>query len=225
MRRTLRSPRRYRYPSWLSSLSTGYHRRETAALRVSVGVLYLWFGALKFFPSLSPAQDIATLVMRVITFDMVPTHVSQPCLALMEVLVGIGLITGRLLPLTLAVFFVHMAGVFATLVIVPGQVWRYPLVPSMEGQYIIKNLVLVAACLSVATAAVRGDREPGSGRPRDELSADPAAVPVSPSSYCPSCLTAAGGPATRSEPSPAGHASGHPAAGRYGSDVPLRSSH
>ncbi|MER6995718.1 DoxX family protein [Streptomyces sp. NPDC000410] len=160
MRRTLRPPRPLRHRRrWLSSFSAGYRRRETAALRVSVGVLYLWFGVLKLIPGLSPAQDIATHAMSVMTFHMVPPSVSQPLLAAMEVLIGVGLITGRLLPLTLAVFFVHMAGVFATLAILPGEVWQHPFVPSMEGQYIIKNLVLVAACLSVATAAVRGGAE------------------------------------------------------------------
>ncbi|MET9440500.1 DoxX family protein [Streptomyces sp. NPDC006610] len=151
-----RTPRRgLPHPSRLASLAAGYQRRETAVLRVSVGVLYVWFGVLKFFPALSPAQDIATLVMSVLTHGMVPAEVSRPCLALMEVLIGVGLITGRLPALVLGTFFVHMAGVFATLVIVPAQVWSHPLIPSLEGQYIIKNLVLVAACLSVAAAAAR----------------------------------------------------------------------
>lgn len=49
-------------------------------------------------------------------------------------------------------FFVHVAGVFATLLIMPGEVWLHaPLVPTMEGQYILKNIVLVVACMAVAT--------------------------------------------------------------------------
>ncbi|MFD6892566.1 DoxX family protein [Streptomyces sp. NPDC059957] len=142
--------------SWLPGLVSRYRCRETAALRVSVGLLYLWFGVLKFLPGVSPAQDIATRAMGVMTFDSVPADVSQPLLAVMEVMIGLGLVTGRLLPLTLGVFFVHMAGVFATLAILPGEVWKHPFVPSMEGQYILKNLVLVAACMSVATARFRG---------------------------------------------------------------------
>jgi uncharacterized membrane protein YphA (DoxX/SURF4 family) len=161
-------------------------------LRVSVGVLYVWFGVLKFVPSLSPAQDIATQVMGVISFGLVPPGVSQPALALMEVLIGTGLITGKLLRLSLAVFFAHMAGVFATLVIVPGEVWRYPFVPSMEGQYIIKNLVLVAACLSVAAAALRGTRSPSGDAQPDALPLAADAV-AGPPSFCPSCLLTEGG--------------------------------
>ncbi len=144
---------------------------------MSVGLLYLWFGVLKFLPGMSPAQDIATRAMDVMTFDTVPAAVSQPLLAAMEVLIGLGLVTGRLLPLTLGVFFAHMAGVFATLVILPGEVWRYPLVPSMEGQYILKNLVLVAACLSVATATARTTEPRGEIRAESDgkgLARDPA---------------------------------------------------
>ncbi|MFD6892820.1 hypothetical protein [Streptomyces sp. NPDC059957] len=125
---------------------------------MSVGLLYLWFGVLKFVPGMSPAQDIATHATNVMTFGTVPATVSQPALAAMEVLIGLGLVTGRLLPLTLGIFFVHMVGVFATLVILPTKVWTYPFVPSIEGQYILKNLVLVAACLSVAAATARDTR-------------------------------------------------------------------
>lgn len=144
-----------------------------------MGLLYLWFGVLKFLPGMSPAQDIATRAMGVMTFGTVPAAVSQPLLAVMEVLIGLGLVSGRLLPLTLGVFFAHMAGVFTTLIILPGEVWKYPLVPSMEGQYILKNLVLVAACLSVATATARST-EPRNETPAESCSKALAREPVEP---------------------------------------------
>ncbi len=118
---------------WLSAFCTAYQRREITVLRVSVGILYLWFGILKFIPALSPAEDIATVVMGIMTFDAVPTEVTAPLLALMEVLIGIGLVTGRLLRLTLVTFFVHMAGVFVTLAIVPGAVWSHPSCRRLRG--------------------------------------------------------------------------------------------
>ncbi|MFE4973619.1 DoxX family protein [Kitasatospora sp. NPDC056651] len=135
------------------AFSRGYRRVAPAVLRISVGLVYLWFGLLKFVPGASPAEDLATRCMSVMTFDLVPPGVSRPLLALMEVLIGAGLVTGLLLPLTLAVFFVHMAGVFATLALLPDDVWvdGVPPVPTMDGQYILKNIVLIAACLTVAT--------------------------------------------------------------------------
>ncbi|MFB7470185.1 hypothetical protein [Kitasatospora sp. NPDC056184] len=130
-----------------------YRRVAPGVLRVSVGVLYLWFGLPKFFSGASPAEDLATRCMSLMTFDAVPPGVSRFLLALMEVSIGFGLVTGVLLRLTLAVFFVHMTGVFATLVLLPNDVWAHgvPPVPTLEGQYILKNLVLIAACLTVAT--------------------------------------------------------------------------
>ncbi|MFE7192615.1 DoxX family protein [Kitasatospora sp. NPDC057541] len=130
-----------------------YRRVAPGVLRVSVGVLYLWFGLPKFFPGTSPAEDLATRCMSLMTFDAVPPDVSRFLLALMEVAIGLGLVTGLLRRLTLTVFFVHMTGVFATLVLLPNDVWAHgvPPVPTLEGQYILKNIVLIAACLTVAT--------------------------------------------------------------------------
>ncbi|MEU3567314.1 DoxX family protein [Kitasatospora sp. NPDC036755] len=142
--------------------SRGYRRVAPVALRVSVGVVYLWFGVLKFVPGGSPAEDLATRCMSLMTFDLVPPGVSRPLLALMEVAIGAGLVTGVLFRVVLAVFLVHMTGVFATLVLLPDEVWLHgvPPVPTLEGQYILKNVVLIAACLAVAA---RGEEraEPG----------------------------------------------------------------
>ncbi|MFJ6620331.1 DoxX family protein [Kitasatospora sp. NPDC091335] len=136
-----------------AEFSRGYRRVAPGVLRASVGVVYLWFGVLKFLPGASPAEDLATRCMSLLTFDLVPPGVSRPLLALMEVAIGAGLVTGLLLRVVLAVFFVHMAGVFATLVLLPDDVWVHgvPPVPTLEGQYILKNVVLIAACLTVAT--------------------------------------------------------------------------
>ncbi|GAA1946138.1 DoxX family protein [Streptomyces durmitorensis] len=143
---------RRRHKARLAAWAAAYQRHSLTFLRASVGLLYLWFGVLKFIASMSPAQDIATHAMSVMTFGAVPGQVSGPLLALMEVLIGVGLVTGRLPRLAMGVFFVHMAGVFATLLIMPGEVWLHaPLVPTMEGQYILKNIVLVVACMAVAT--------------------------------------------------------------------------
>ena len=63
-------------------------------LRVSVGIVFLWFGVLKFFPNLSPAQDLATHTISVLTFGIVPPNISLPVLAAWEVVIGLGLISG-----------------------------------------------------------------------------------------------------------------------------------
>ena len=70
----------------------------------------LLFGVLKFFPDLSPAQDLATRTIEVLTFGLVKPSLSLPVLALWECVIGLGLITGRFMRVILLLLFVQMAG-------------------------------------------------------------------------------------------------------------------
>ncbi|MFE9660784.1 MULTISPECIES: DoxX family protein [unclassified Streptomyces] len=146
-------PRAQRRP--LSSAADNMAVRITVRgpllLRISVGVVFLWFGALKLFPNTSPAEGVAVRATTKLTFGLLPQDFIVPLLALLETAIGIGLVTGLLLRLTLVVFFGHMAGVFSALFLLHDEMWRDGLpIPTMEGQYILKNVVLVAACLIVA---------------------------------------------------------------------------
>ncbi len=127
-------------------------------LRVSLGVVFLWFGALKFFPSMSPAADLATKTISALTFGAVGPAVSLPVLAAWECLIGVGLLTGRAMRATLFLMWTQMAGTIAPLFLFPSEAFsRVPYAPTLEGQYIVKNLVLVAAGIVVG-ATVRGGR-------------------------------------------------------------------
>ncbi|MBA2341528.1 MAG: DoxX family membrane protein [Pyrinomonadaceae bacterium] len=127
-------------------------------LRVSLGIVFLWFGALKFFPGLSPAQDLATRTISLLTFGIVPAHVSILLLAVWECLIGIGLITNLFMRATLLLLFVQMLGTVTPLFMFPNEVFaRLPYAPTLEGQYIIKNIVLISAGLVIG-ATVRGGR-------------------------------------------------------------------
>ncbi|NUV95898.1 hypothetical protein G6W53_24820 [Streptomyces sp. KAI 90] len=117
---------------------------------MSVGALYCWFGVLKLFPAGSPAEEIAAAAMKELTGGQLPTTVSMPLLGTAETLIGLALVTGLLLRPALMLFFGHMTGVFVTLALLPGQMWHHGM-PTLEGQYVLKNLVLVAACLAVAS--------------------------------------------------------------------------
>src|SRR4030067_1671683 len=66
-------------------------------LRISLGVVFLWFGILKFFPGLSPAQDLAARTIERLSFGLVGPEVSGPFLAGWESLIGLGLLSGRFL--------------------------------------------------------------------------------------------------------------------------------
>ncbi|MGZ8800793.1 MAG: DoxX family membrane protein [Aeromicrobium sp.] len=127
-------------------------------LRVALGVVFLWFGALKLIPGLSPAEDIAGRTIEVLTFGLVPAAVALPILGIWEVLIGLGMLTGTWMRATLALLFVQMLGTLTPLLIFPAETWvRFPIVPTLEGQYIIKNVVLIAGAI-VLGATVRGGR-------------------------------------------------------------------
>jgi uncharacterized membrane protein YphA (DoxX/SURF4 family) len=127
-------------------------------LRLSVGIVFLWFGVLKFFPGVSPADDLASRTILVLSFGLIGPDISMPGLALWETLIGIGLITGLFLRETLLLLFVQMMGTIMPLFIFPVETFaRYPYVPTLEGQYIIKNLVIISAGIVIG-ATVRGGR-------------------------------------------------------------------
>ncbi|MEN8145598.1 MAG: DoxX family protein [Gemmatimonadota bacterium] len=133
-------------------------RHGVAALRISLGVVFLWFGLLKVFPGVSPAEDLAGQTIQALTGGLVIPSVGVPVLGVWESLIGLGLISGKALRITLILLFVQMAGTITPLFLFPGDVFvRAPFVPTLVGQYIIKNVVLVSAAIVVG-ATVRGGK-------------------------------------------------------------------
>ncbi|MCU0495459.1 MAG: DoxX family protein, partial [Chloroflexaceae bacterium] len=121
-------------------------RHSLTLLRIGLGIVFLWFGVLKFFPGLSPAQDLAARTISVLSLGLVPAAVSLPVLAAWECLIGIGLISGRWMRVTLLLLLLQMTGTVMPIFFFPGEVFTWvPFAPTLEGQYIIKNVVLVAA--------------------------------------------------------------------------------
>jgi len=127
-------------------------------LRISVGIVFFWFGVLKFVPGLSPADELATRTISVLTFGIVPPEISRPVLAAWECLIGLGLISGLYMRATLLLLFVQMMGTITPLVLFPHETWAFfPIVPTLEGQYILKNMVLITAAIVIG-ATVRGGK-------------------------------------------------------------------
>lgn len=120
-------------------------------LRVSMGVVFFWFGALKLIPGASPAEG---LIRETLTF--VPMNLFLPLLAVWEMLIGIGFVIGRFMRITILLLFLQMPGTVSPAVLRPDLVFvGFPFVLTLEGQYIVKNLVLISAALVIG-ATVRG---------------------------------------------------------------------
>ena len=142
-------------------------RYSIPIMRVGLGIVFVWFGALKFFPGLSPAED---LVRNTVFF--VDPDIFIPVLALWEMVIGLGLIFGKLMRVTLLLLFLQMPGTLLPLFILPDITWQHiPYSPTVEGQYIIKNLVLIGAGLVLGATVRGGGIEPEQHGPE---SGDPA---------------------------------------------------
>lgn len=122
-------------------------------MRIGLGIIFLWFGALKLVPGLSPAEE---LVRNTIYF--IDPDIFLPILALWEMAIGVGLIFGIFMRLTLLLLFLQMPGTALPIFVLPEVVWNsFPFGLTLEGQYIIKNLALIGAAL-VLGGTVRGGR-------------------------------------------------------------------
>jgi len=120
-------------------------------LRVSLGVVFFWFGALKLFPSVSPAEG---LIRETLTF--LPMNLFIPFLAVWEMAIGLGFITGRFMRVTILLLMLQMPGTVSPVLLRPDLVFtQFPFALTLEGQYIVKNLVLISAALVIG-ATVRG---------------------------------------------------------------------
>ena len=138
-------------------------------LRLALGVVFFWFGVLKFFPNASPAEALAGRTIETLTFGAIPQDLALRILAVWEVLIGIGLFVGRWMRAVLLLLFVQMLGTITPLFLFPSETFTvFPIAPTLEGQYIIKNVVIVSAAI-VLGATVRGGEltaEPVADQPR-----------------------------------------------------------
>jgi uncharacterized membrane protein YkgB len=123
-------------------------RHRTRLLVISLGIVYLWFGALKFFPGVSPAEALAKDTLDQITFGLVPSNISYLLLAIWEVTIGICMLLNFPRKGVIYLTMLHLFLTFSPLIVLPEASFNqhfYSL--TLVGQYIIKNLVLLMALL------------------------------------------------------------------------------
>ncbi len=120
-------------------------RHGLMLLRVAVGIVFLWFGALKIF-GVSPVAD---LVMRAYPFFPEPDFMIF--LGLWEIVIGAGLLFKVTLRATLALLWLQMFGTFTALVIDPSAFFIQGniLLLTAQGEFVVKNLVFVAASIVI----------------------------------------------------------------------------
>jgi putative oxidoreductase len=132
------------------------------SLRILLGVLFMWFGALK----VAGVSPVAAMVAG--TMPWADPHMVVPVLGAVEVLLGAALVTGMALRLALPVLAAHLCGTFLTFVMLPGLMFAQgdPLLLTEDGEFVMKTLVLIAATLALIAHAPARSRNRGPGRPQ-----------------------------------------------------------
>ncbi|MCB1099375.1 MAG: doxx family protein [Verrucomicrobiae bacterium] len=115
-------------------------------IRIALGLNYFHFGYLKFYPDLSPAELIASYTAQRLSLYWIDAAVTLQIIAVMECAIGCALLFNVGLRWVAPAFFFHMAATFLPLFLLPEVTFKFaPLAPTIEGQYILKNFVLVSA--------------------------------------------------------------------------------
>jgi uncharacterized membrane protein YkgB len=122
-------------------------------LRISLAVVFIWFGALKVF-GVSPVVDLVASTVYWVDPDWF-----VPALGVVEILVGLGLAVRRLLRLVLLILAGQMVGTFLVFLLLPEIAFQdgNPLKLTVEGEFVIKNLVLLAAGMVVGASIGRSE--------------------------------------------------------------------
>jgi putative oxidoreductase len=142
-------------------------RYSVPFLRVSLGLVFLGFGLLKFVPGVSPAEDISARTVDALSLGIVEGRLATVVVAAMETAIGLCLVTGRRIKIGLALLGAAMVGVLSPLALFPGDLFdgRYH-APTLVGQYVLKDVVLLAGTLVVVAwelnrTALMGPGQPG----------------------------------------------------------------
>ena len=133
-----------------SAFTRYVYANTTNLLKWTLGVVYLWFGALKFFSGLSPAEVLAKDTIRVLTFGLIPDDISLILLAIWEVTIGVLLLSGFRVRFAVKAALIHMVFTFTPLLFFPELSFTHaPYGFTIIGQYIVKNLVFIVAMMII----------------------------------------------------------------------------
>lgn len=122
-------------------------------LRISLGLVILGFGALKYFPGASPAEDLVMRTTDVLTLGILNGTVATVGTAVLETFIGLTLLTGIGLRFGLVAMAGWLVGIMTPVVLFAGDMFPGGL-PTLEAQYVLKDVILAAAAAVVAARAL-----------------------------------------------------------------------
>lgn len=116
--------------------------------RISLFVVFFWFGFLKIV-GLSPAKDIVTHLHHETISSFVSASTFIPVLGVIECLIGVLWLIPKFTRVAFFLFIFQMITTFLPLFLLPSETWQTGLALTLAGQYIIKNVVLIASALTI----------------------------------------------------------------------------
>ena len=169
-RPTMHSEKRSISLNWrlLATVRSSYYRLlelingiAPMALRVSLALVFLWFGALKV------TGDSPVLGLVSATVPWLEPALAMHLLGAVEVLLGIGLLLGRVQRLLLLALAAHLSGTFLTFFMAPQLMFQHggPMLLTADGEFVVKNLVLISAALLLAASSASPPGQPTRSRP------------------------------------------------------------
>ena len=124
--------------------------KSQVMLRMSIGMIYIWFGALKFVEELSPAETLASDTIQKLTFHLIPEQLCCLLLGIGETAIGLFLVINILRRWTVILALIHMAFTFTPIFLMPEVFFvEAPFTVTLAGQYIIKNLIIISALIKL----------------------------------------------------------------------------
>ena len=121
-------------------------------LRVCMGIVFFGFGILKFFPGISPIESLASRTTTVLTLGLFHGANARDFVAGLECIIGVCFISGRFLRVGVWLMAAQMIGAMSPLLIFPSELFPGPQhAPTLAAQYIIKDIILIAAGMVVAS--------------------------------------------------------------------------
>jgi hypothetical protein len=125
-------------------------------LRLSAGFVYFYFGFLKFFPDLSPGELIAGQTLMRFSLHWLDAATALWWLAVIECLIGLSFLFNFGMKYVFFLFMAHQVSTFLPLFLFPEITFKFvPFAPTLEGQYIFKNLISLAAGWTVMWPVVK----------------------------------------------------------------------
>jgi uncharacterized membrane protein YkgB len=116
-------------------------------LRFAIGAVFIWFGALKTVGELSPAYDLVAATVYWLTPEII-----VPLLGLWEIAIGLAFLFTPLTRIAIFLLALQMPGTFLPLVLLPEVCFTiFPVGLTLEGQYIVKNLVIIGSALVIGS--------------------------------------------------------------------------